>query len=438
MPAFFLISAGIFSLTACLNIPPTPTPATHTPTAITPVTLPYPQPAATATPRAYPPATSPPTATPHAYPAATNTPRPAPTTTPPPHTPAPFVAYFAFFPGPPLPTATATPAPTNTPVPTPTPTIDFQAVRAQLQAGGQDLGFVKIGFHVGLGGNMIGLSDWMRGLDAAGVPFFLKSVDNAGPLVDAQAIAQASGVPHTLVFRRAGDNYDTPNYDLPPAEAANQHWALHKAALPPELDPNLVWIETINEVDKGRSAWLAEFALETARLALADGYRWAAFGWSSGEPEISDWQSPAMLRFLRLAGEHPDRIAIALHEYSFKADEIGHDYPFKLGRFQLLYQVCDQVGIPRPTVLITEWGWEYDNVPGLDEAMRDIAWASALYAPYPEVKGAALWYLGPGYNNIADKAHIFMIPLRDYALGHYFAVPLRPAQAPINPEQYRP
>ncbi|GAB4144403.1 MAG: hypothetical protein Fur0021_00960 [Candidatus Promineifilaceae bacterium] len=402
----------------------------------------YPPPLPTRTPPAYALPSPVASRTPLAYPAITVTPLPPHTVTP--HSTMPFVAYFALFTGRPLPpptptaTPTFTPAPTHTPAPTPTPTIDFNAVRAQLQANGQDLGFVKIGFHVALGGNMIGISDWMHRQDAAGVPFFLKSADNAGPLLEAQEIARASGVPHTLVFRRTGPNYDTPNYDLPPDQAAAAHWQLHKEAFPPELDPSLIWLETINEVDKNRSVWLAEFALHTAQLALADGYRWAAFGWSSGEPEVSDWQSPAMLRFLRLAGQYPDRIAVALHEYSYSVDEIGHDYPYKLGRFQLLFQVCDDYGIPRPTVLITEWGWTYDNVPGPDEAMRDIAWASALYAPYPQVKGAALWYLGPGYNEIANKAHILMNPMRDYALGNYFAIPLPPAQAAINPEQYRP
>lgn len=335
-------------------------------------------------------------------------------------------------------TPTPTPSATHTPSPTPTPTIDFRAVRAQLQAERQDLGFVKMGLHVGPGGNQTGIGTWMERLNAAGVPFFLKSVDNAGPLTEAQEMVKESGVPHTLVYRATGDSYDTPDYTLPPAEAARQHWERHKAAFPPELDPSIVWVETINEVDKGRAEWLAEFALATAQMALADGYRWAAFGWSSGEPEVADWESPEMLEFLRLAGEHPERLAIALHEYSYLTEEIGHEYPFKVGRFQQLFQVADRRGIPRPTVLITEWGWAYDDVPPPGQAMEDIAWAARLYAPYPEVKGAAIWYLGPGYKGIAEKAQQLIRPLTEYALGNYFAIPLPPAQEPIRPEQYAP
>ena len=333
---------------------------------------------------------------------------------------------------------TATPTATNTPLPTPTPTIDFNAVRAGLQAQGQDLGFVKIGFHVGPGGNRTGLGDWMNRLDAAGVPFFLKSVDDSGALVEAQNIVARSGIDHTLVYRKSGDEFDTPDYSLPPRQAAEVHWALHLSVFPPELDKNLVWLETINEVDKNQAAWLAEFSLATAEFALRDGYRWAAFGWSSGEPEPTDWQTLAMVSFLRLAAANPDHIAIALHEYSFLADDIGHEYPFKVGRFQSLFAVTDSLGLARPTILITEWGWAYQEVPDPDRALADIAWAARLYAPYPEVKGAAIWYLGPGFGDIATPTQRLIAPLTEYALGNYFPIPLPPNAAPIVPESYRP
>ena len=335
-------------------------------------------------------------------------------------------------------TPTQTPTRTPTPMPTPTPTIDFGAVRSQLEAAGQDLGFAKIGFHTGVGGNRNGLGRWMQSLDAAGVPFFLKSVDDAGPILEAQQLMEESGVPHTLVYRRSGNEYDTPDYSLLPEEAARDHWQLHMEAFPDEIDKDLVWLETLNEVDKGRAEWLGRFALVTARLAEADGFRWAAFGWASGEPELSDWETPAMLSFLRLAGSNPDRLAIALHEYSFITEDIADEYPFKVGRFQLLYQLADRLEIPRPTTLITEWGWEYQSVPSTGKALDDIAWAANLYAPYPELKGAAIWYLGGGFGGIADETQPLIIPLMHQSLGTYFGIPMSPETAPIHPEEFRP
>ena len=338
--------------------------------------------------------------------------------------------------------ANATPTPL--PTPTPIPTLDFAALQAQLQAEGQSLVTNKIGFHAGINGTMEGLEEWMRQLDAAGAPFFIKTADNAEPVYIAQELMKQSGVPHTLVFRNAagGDDYNVPFYDLPPEEAAQIHWQKHIEDFPPELDPDLVWLETINEVDKNRSEWLAQFALATAQLALRDGYKWAAFGWASGEPEPADWQSPAMLEFLRLAAANPDRIAIALHEYSYLVDDIGHEYPYKMGRFLELFRICDQYGIARPTVLITEWGWTYEEVPEPEQALRDIAWANRLYAPYPQVKGAAIWFLGGevggDYGSISVQTQRLIRPLTDYSLRHYFTAPLPPNQAAVDPAPYAP
>ncbi|MFT5194869.1 MAG: hypothetical protein ACI9EW_003150 [Cellvibrionaceae bacterium] len=318
--------------------------------------------------------------------------------------------------------ATETPAPTTPPTPTPTPipTLDFAAIRAEMNGRGVELATAKIGFHVGPGGNRNGLGEYMRRLDEAGVPFFLKSVSDGDALLEAQQLMQQSGVPHTLVYRYADVGYDVPDYSLSPASAALKHWDLHMEKWPAELDPSLVWLETINEVDKGRSEWLAEFALETAVLADANGFKWAAFGWSSGEPEVEHWQGKQMQVFLRLAASRPDRLAVALHEYSYRKNSIEVDAPYLVGRFQALYAVTDGMGILRPTVLITEWGWTYEEVPNVDTALEHIDWANRLYAPYPQVKGAAIWYLGPGYDNIAGEAQKLIEPVMAYDLTHAF------------------
>ena len=338
-------------------------------------------------------------------------------------------------------TATASLPATPTPiVPTPTaapiPTLDVFALKGQLEGTGQQLAFSKIGFHVTFLEEKGMLDQWMRELDSAGIPFYLKTVDNAEPLFKAQQLIQASGVPHTLVFRATGG---VPNYDLPPAEAAREHWIFHRDKFPPELDPELVWVETVNEVDKNRSTWLAEFALETARLAMADGFRWAAFGWAPGEPEPEHWRLPAMLEFLRLAGENPDRLAIALHEGSLSAENIRQEYPYRLGRFLQLFQICDEYGIPRPTVLITEWGWEYNNIPALDQALNDISWAANLYAHFPQVKGAAIWNLGTGccFGDVSEEVDDLIDPLRRFNLTTSFAIRALPEQEPADPRLYQ-
>jgi PKD repeat protein len=88
-------------------------------------------------------------------------------------------------------------------------TLDFAGLRTEFNQQGQDLAHVKIGFHVAVGGNQNGLGDWMRCLDAAGVPFFLKSADSAGQIWEAVQLKAASGVPHELVYRKShGDGWN--------------------------------------------------------------------------------------------------------------------------------------------------------------------------------------------------------------------------------------
>ncbi|MEM7111641.1 MAG: hypothetical protein AAF614_04365 [Chloroflexota bacterium] len=335
-----------------------------------------------------------------------------------------------------VPTETTTPLPTSTATVTPIPVLDFTAVRASLATQNQELAFVKIGFHVTLMHDPSPLDRWMEQLDAADVPIFLKSVDNAEPLFKAQNLRQQSGIPHTLVWRSTGN--DVPLYHLPPQQAAQIHWEAHREKFPAELDPGVVWIETINEVDKNQAEWLGLFAQETAVLAMNDGFKWAAFGWASGEPEPEHWQTPAMLDFLRLAGQHPDRLAVALHEYSYDEDDIADLYPYKIGRFQQLFHIVDQHAIPRPTVLITEWGWEYRDLPSTRQSLEDIRWAAELYAAYPEVKGAAIWHYGVGccWADISQETKKLFDPLTAYMLTNYFGV--GEGKTAVRPELYGP
>jgi hypothetical protein len=319
--------------------------------------------------------------------------------------------------------------------------------------------FNKIGFHVGPGGNMTGIGEWMRQLDAARIPFCLKTADNYGPVHEAVGYMRASGVPHVLVFRLTTQegvyDFDVPDYELTPAAAAAVHWQRTLGKLPPEFDKERVWLEPINEVDKARSDWLGYFAFEISQLALRDGYKVALFGWSSGEPEPADWETEGMLCFLRLCagrpGRKPAQVAVSLHEYSYKDEDIWFLRDLHVGRFAQLFAACDRFQIKRPPVLITEWGWTYNSVPDSAKAMRDIEEVAALYARYPEILGAAIWYLGDGYAQIANKAQHLIQPLTEFTLQRRFPAPQQevgpvptprptpaPDEVPDNRAQPRP
>jgi hypothetical protein len=275
-----------------------------------------------------------------------------------------------------------------------------------------------IGWHLGPGGNAVGLgADFMVPLDMAGIRFCIKATDDYPQ--DAVDIARASGIKHTIVYRDT--DLDVPNYALTPELAAQEHFANTMSQLPPEFDRSIVWLEAINEVDKNRSNWLGFFGAEWARLAQPEGLKVAMFGWSSGEPEPEHWLEPGMQAFLQLAASRPAELAVSLHEYSFDINDIYRWYPWLIGRYRLLFAACDQIGIPRVTTIITEWGWEAANVPDEDPALIDIDNIAQEYVQHKEIIGAALWYLGPGYGEIADRAQPLIAPVGNMALNwsHY-------------------
>ena len=297
---------------------------------------------------------------------------------------------------------------------------------------------MTFGFHCGPGGNLNGIGSHWRTLDAARIPAFLKSADYYGPCFELANIAAASGVKHTIIYRLStrgqnnGIQYDVPDYSLSPIAAAGKHWTNTRAKLPPEFDKSRVWVEPINECDQERADWLGQFAVELAKLANGQGYKVTLFGWSSGEPEPTDWSTPGMLAYLRYCAANPGKAAVSLHEYSFDVDDILDGYPYKIGRFTQLLTTCQQNGIAPPEIHLTEWGWTYRNVPTPDEAMADLQIAFGVYAPYPTVKGAAIWNLGGGdeWGDIHNQTQRLIAPTTQFNLDHAGDTP--PPQPPTG------
>lgn len=299
------------------------------------------------------------------------------------------------------------------------------------------------GFHLGPGGNATGIkSDYLQLLHDNGLRFFIKSVDAYGPCYEAVGIAKTGTINHNIVFRltTAGQNdgydYDVPPYHESPEVAAQIHWQHTKNKIEgsiPEFDKSYTWLEVINEVDKNRAEWLGLFATAIAILANNDGYKVALFGWSSGEPERENWYE--MEPYLRYCSSHLDQAAISLHEYDF--NQLGFDdvYPWHVGRFQILFDVCDNLGISRPKVFITEYGWSYDDVPDWPTSEDYIHDCNDLYLLFDEIQGQAIWYLGGGFGNIANKVQPFIQPVGQLTLNYNYDVPNLPTDGirPIDP-----
>jgi GH25 family lysozyme M1 (1,4-beta-N-acetylmuramidase) len=96
----------------------------------------------------------------------------------------------------------------------------------------------KIGWHAGVGGNRNNIGQYMSRLDAAGIPFCVKSVNDGGLVEEAAGIARSSGVKHSIIFRLTnpgGAPHDKPDFNKTPEAAAVQHWSLVRNNLPPEV-----------------------------------------------------------------------------------------------------------------------------------------------------------------------------------------------------------
>ena len=310
--------------------------------------------------------------------------------------------------------------------------------------------FWPYGPHGSTGNNLNGWGDQIRALNAAGVPAFYKGVDSYGPLVELMEVGDHYMIENIGVFRlnnKGGINFDVPNWYAPTPElAATEHVQKTLANLPPEFDKR-VWLELINEPDKDDdsyfngwgsvefSNWLGKFAVECAKQMLPLGYKIAMFGFSAGEPELGDWEADGMLEYLQMCAERPDRLAVALHEYSYNANSLEdatNPFPWQLGRFTLLFDVCDQYGIKRPTVLISEFGWTLWNLPTPEVAIPQLEKAAnEFYGPFKEILGVAVWHYGSGFSDILNQAQRLLQPMADKALT--WRLTIESEQTPTNP-----
>jgi hypothetical protein len=256
-------------------------------------------------------------------------------------------------------------------------------------------------------------------------------------------LAKASGIKHTIIWRPTSASY--PGIDVPlkgygqePVASANEHYEATLTVIPPELDKDIVRVGFLNEIDKNESSWLGFFAQQWSKRALADGYMPAGLGWSSGEPELSHWKTPGMEGYLKLVSQHNNSMLVMLHEYSYEADDILRWYPSLVGRYRLLMQACDELGIPRVPFAITEWGWEYQHAPNVDKGLQDMDLLAKEYVGLQENYGAAAWYLGPGFGGIANELQPYIKPLGQIALDwdHYIdwqGSTEPPVEPPVEP-----
>lgn len=251
----------------------------------------------------------------------------------------------------------------------------------------------------------------MRRLDDAGLPFVINAVEDAALAMEA---AQLTGAPHVVLFHKNAWS-GAPNYALSPAQAAAARWQKVRELMPPELEPlkKRIIFEVTIEPDKARSDWVGNFMVSIATLAAADGYRIGGPSFSTGEPEPEHWRTPGMLAWLRYLATYDDA-ALTTHEYSLDAGNIQTGAPWLIGRYQQVYDACDEAGIARPRVIIAEAGWAHNAMP--DDAMPQIAWLAQQY----DGVACCLWTLGGGsqWGNLPQRLSAYVGSVTDWLLAN--------------------
>lgn len=218
----------------------------------------------------------------------------------------------------------------------------------------------------------------------------------------------------------------------------HDRWAVFKRDLPTDHDPLITAVSLENE-QRGWLGWKQEGdtgppqgpipgmedegwgsaegwqAFYTALEILKEpGYRYFAFAYSGGLPEFGVWETPGMRAYLELCADNPDRLGVALHEYSFNDDLFANNVQWgsrpseargdTIFRFWYLFDACDRMGIARPKVQIKEWGWHERHLsPNINQTKNQMYKAAEVYAQYPEIEGCALWTFANGWDDLSGK-----------------------------------
>lgn len=294
-----------------------------------------------------------------------------------------------------------------------------------------------IGFHTsGSGGNPTGIGDFIRALDHAGRPVTIVCADGTVGIDDAiNLVRSGSGVKHGLCWRLVtADNGEcggaTEYYAVPKVNGVDYggtpeqagEWIAGKLIqfMHPTVTQNKshIWVSLFNEVDKNKADYLGKAALKAAQLLNAQGYKVMAFGFASGEPEPNHWDTEGMKQYLRYCVQSNGMAGVALHEYSYNAVNLFDQVNYRLFRFKQFLGRCEanRIDWSKIPILIKEFGYTHNDLPSPAGATPQILEAAKEYARYPNIVGAALWYLGGGFN-IENKTNALINPVKEQALS---------------------
>ena len=110
------------------------------------------------------------------------------------------------------------------------------------------MAYSKIGLHIAANcGGCSGIADHWRGMDAAGIPFTVYAVNDAGAIGEAAAFQHA-----TLIYRDVqASTVDPKDYHVAPETMAPAYWDATKLKLPTSIRAaqSRVWVELLARIE---------------------------------------------------------------------------------------------------------------------------------------------------------------------------------------------
>lgn len=289
----------------------------------------------------------------------------------------------------------------------------------------------NIGPHAGVAGDRTGIGDHMAALDADGIPFSVKSVNDVGLAIEAARYAVSSGVPHNIILRftnPGGRHDDHPDLSLPPDLAAREiaDAVLRSLASDPDIRDyrRYIRIQPTNEISTKDNdpSWIGWYLYHLGVILNEAGWACALGGFNAGQPEPEDWETEGMAALLTYVSANPQN-TISVHEAKIDSDGDRNGsltiddhpeafVPHTIGRFQYLLDACDNLGIRRVGIDIDEWAWSYNDIPDRDTVMRDLRWLGDFLSSFPEVRGVYLWNFAGGeqWGNLPHEINYLINP----------------------------
>ena len=292
---------------------------------------------------------------------------------------------------------------------------------------------IGAGFHTATVCYCDGIGDYLTDLAKSGNIIAAKCVDGTASLMDFQREIQ-NGAEGYGVYRCLIDD-DVPPYGAPVDVVARNYLEKVNEAWPPELDKSIFYVEVMNEVDQNHSDWLGGLLYEISILFMEHGYNFCGPGWGPGQPELKNWCTLGMLKFLRLCSENPDRLAISLHEYAYDND-MADTISFQMGRVIDMNLACRENRIVPPKVFVTEFGWSYQTAPSHQDGVPQIIDMLHWYIKNaPNVVAIFLWALdkNPNWADISKIINPYMTPLLNNINTIDWPQPEVPSD-PVEPE----